>query len=129
MNITHAKRDDVYYAEIWMGTLWTHVGTLRRKRLYNRLYDCFPSVCKISEGHVLCLNGDLQNDQIPSCKIPNIVQERNQDGVYDSNGNLTISYRVVKHSPKKVDLDLTTVWALIPNLERGLISSADILKV
>ncbi|KAF1849261.1 uncharacterized protein K460DRAFT_394126 [Cucurbitaria berberidis CBS 394.84] len=81
-----------------------HVGTLRKQRLWDVLYDCFRSLCAISDGFITCLE-EKPFDGL-SCKVKNIVYS---DGFsYSTNAHLTITYRAVHHSPDKTNLDLAT---------------------
>lgn len=86
-----------------------HVGTLRKQRLWDVLYDCFRSLCKISDGIITCW--EQKPFDAPFCKVNNIVY--NVNNVYHTNAYLHITYRAIHHSPDKTNLDLATVSANI----------------
>jgi hypothetical protein len=104
---TDNEPDPIFWADLWMTADKQPVGTLRGQRLWNRLYDCFSSLCKISDGLVNCY--EQKKFDGPKCRIPNIVNNPGMKGKYDASASLFVTYRAVHHSPKKVDLDLATV--------------------
>ena len=53
-NVTSVKRMDIDYAEICIDSgIGSILGNLQGKLLYNRLYDCFSSVCRLEKSKVL----------------------------------------------------------------------------
>jgi hypothetical protein len=99
--------DPAFWADLWMTADKQLVGTLRGQRLWNRLYDCFSSLCKISDGLINCFEQKKLDG--PKCRIPNIVNNPGKKGKYDASASLYVTYRAVHHSPNKADLDLATV--------------------
>ncbi|KAH8722656.1 hypothetical protein GQ44DRAFT_774687 [Phaeosphaeriaceae sp. PMI808] len=100
------RADPKYWADIRMTGSKQPIGTLRGVRFYARLHECFSSLCKISDGKTSCW--EQKKGDTPSCKIPNIISNYKKDGTYDSDNYLTVTFRAIKHSPKKTDLDLAT---------------------
>lgn len=49
-NVTDVKRMIIDYAQIWIDSGGSILGNLQGKRLYNRLYDCFSSVCRLEKS-------------------------------------------------------------------------------
>jgi hypothetical protein len=90
-----------------MGTDKVYIGTLRKQRLYDYIYDCLKQLCPADNGVVKC------NEQHPfdgvSCEIPHAIVYATNGEYQTKDSTLHIQFRAVNHTPKLVGLDLATV--------------------
>ena len=85
------NRGRTRYVALRMGGYKTHVGTLRKQRLWDAVAECIRWTVKPTKGGAVpdhCQNGDGKCQR--SCTIKNIVRNDGHNDRYSSLGTLTV---------------------------------------